>query len=222
MIFVNFKSTYKGTGESAQTLAKIMQNAQKETGVEIIAAVHDLDASRVREIYKGDVWLQHADIPSEYGGTGKTCCETISELGYHIDGVFLNHSEHRYAQFEQIVNTVNDAKKFGIKTLVFAALEFEVERACQMNPNYVAYEPPELVGSTTTSVADAHPESIKKAAEICKKYNTPLIVGAGVHSKKDVVTSLELGAAGIAVSTDIVKAENPAKELKELIGGFNS
>jgi len=31
---------------------------------------------------------------------------------------------------------------------------------------------------------------------------------------------LELGAVGVAVATDIVKAEDPKKELLELVGGF--
>ena len=34
-----------------------------------------------------------------------------------------------------------------------------------------------------------------------------LIVGAGIHSRDDVKKSLELGATGIAVAKDILKAE---------------
>jgi len=47
-----------------------------------------------------------------------------------------------------------------------------------------------------------------------------LIVGAGVHQKEDVVKSLELGAIGVAVATDIVKAQDPKKEIEDLLAGF--
>ncbi len=140
MIFVNFKSTHKGVGENAENLVYTISQLQLQTNVDIVPVVHDLDAYRVRRMYKGDIWLQHADFL--YGGTGDTSIETISDLDYHIDGVFLNHSEHRYPTFDTIANSVIICRKFKIKCMIFAAIEGEVERACQMNPDYVAYEPP--------------------------------------------------------------------------------
>ena len=60
----------------------------------------------------------------------------------------------------------------------------------------------------------------KAAVETAKTHNLPLIVGAGIHSRDDVKKSLELGATGIAVAKDILKAENPKKELLDLVEGF--
>ena len=48
----------------------------------------------------------------------------------------------------------------------------------------------------------------------------PLIVGAGINSAADVKKSLELGAVGVAVATDVVKATNPRGELIDLTEGF--
>jgi triosephosphate isomerase len=61
---------------------------------------------------------------------------------------------------------------------------------------------------------------IAKAADIAREKGLPLIVGAGVHSMEDVKKSLELGAVGVAVATDIVKAQDPKKELMDLVSGF--
>ncbi|KKR70842.1 MAG: Triosephosphate isomerase, partial [Candidatus Woesebacteria bacterium GW2011_GWA2_40_7b] len=84
----------------------------------------------------------------------------------------------------------------------------------------VSYEPPEFIGSVTTSVAEAKPEIVSQAAGIARSFGLPLIVGAGIHSMDDVRKSLELGAVGVAVATDIVKAEDPKKELLDLTEGF--
>jgi len=45
-------------------------------------------------------------------------------------------------------------------------------------------------------------------------------VGAGIHELTDVKKSMELGAVGVAVATDIVKAVDPKKELLDLVEGF--
>ena len=99
-------------------------------------------------------------------------------------------------------------------------LVFHTRPICSLNPNYVAYEPPELIGSLTTSVAQAQPEIITQAHEIANAAGTPLIVGAGVHSREDVKKSLELGAVGVAVASDIVTAKDPRKEILDLVEGF--
>jgi len=77
-----------------------------------------------------------------------------------------------------------------------------------------------LVGSKTTSVAIAKPEIIAEAVEISRERDLPLIVGAGIKSHEDVRKSLELGATGVAVASDVVTAKDPKKEILDLIEGF--
>ena len=89
-----------------------------------------------------------------------------------------------------------------------------------LKPTFVSYEPPELVGSKTTSVTQAKPEIITKAVRITKEHDLPLIVGAGIKSANDVRKSLEMGAVGVAVASDIVASENPREEILDLIEGF--
>ena len=112
------------------------------------------------------------------------------------------------------------AKEVGLKTLIFAKDLQELRDVCALAPTYVAYEPPELIGSTDISVARAQPELITRAAEISRAAGLPLIVGAGVSSMEDVKKSLQLGAVGVAVATAIVKAPDPKAKLLELAEGF--
>ena len=87
----------------------------------------------------------------------------------------------------------------------------------------MAYEPPELVGSTTTSVAQAKPEIISQAAEVAKSFGLPLIIGAGIHSQEDIRKGLGLGAVGFAVATNVVKAQDPRSRLSwNLVGRISN
>ena len=54
--------------------------------------------------------------------------------------------------------------------------------------------------------------------EIAKKLKVKFLIGAGIHTRKDVKTAMKLGAGGIAISSAITKAKNPGKKLKELFG----
>lgn len=224
MIFINFKSSLRGTGENALILARELAKAQKETKVPIILVPHDLDINSVRAVWEGEIWCQHAD----YGrGTGRNQVELLKEWpgpgeASKLSGTFLNHSENKFAGYNILARVVLECKEYGLKTLVFASSLAEIEKIIElkMEPTYIAYEPPELIGSDTTSVAKAKPDIIGKAAALAKKVNIPLIVGAGVKDKDDVKKSIELGAVGVAVSSAVILAEDPKKIVLGLAKGF--
>ena len=97
-----------------------------------------------------------------------------------------------------------------------------MEKITSLNPDFISYEPPELIGNKDTSVATAKADVIAQAVEISKKSGIPLIVGAGVHSALDVKKCLSLGAVGIAVASDVMNALDPKKELLDLTEGFTA
>lgn len=220
MIFINFKSTKNGVGTNAVRLVTIIDEVSNNSALKIVPVVQELDAYSCRNVYDGEMWLQHAD--AEEGTTGRTSIAVISNVGdsLKIGGVFLNHSEHKYHKFDALKKTVKDCEKHGIGSLVFASDIRELEKVIKLKPEYLAFEPPELVGSKETSVAKSKPDEIKKAAEICKKFDTPLIVGAGIKDRKDVEVSLKMGAQGVAASSAVVKADDPEEILEELVSGF--
>ncbi len=218
MIFVNYKTYEEGTGQKALALAKILEDVARTSQVKIIPVVQTIDAEAIVSSVTLPIWIQHVD-PVSYGAhTGWTLPEEVAKIG--VAGVFLNHSEHKFNNFEALRNANQKAKSANLKTLIFAGDLEELKRICELNPTFVAYEPPELVGSTTASVIEAKSEIVSKAVEAARAAGIPLIVGAGIHSGNDVQKSLELGAVGVAVATDIVKAVDPRKELTDLVEGF--
>ncbi len=218
MIFVNYKTFEESSGPKAIALTKIIEETAHESQVKIIPVVQIIDAESVISATTLEVWIQHVD-PLSYGPhTGWTLPEEAARIG--VAGVFLNHSEHKFNDMDALYTANEKAMSANLKTLIFAGSLDELKKIVEFAPTYVAYEPAELVGSTTTSVAQAQPEIIAQATEIAKGAGLPLIVGAGIHSLSDVKKSLELGAVGVAVATDVVKAVDPKKELTELTEGF--
>ncbi|MBI3290502.1 triose-phosphate isomerase [Candidatus Microgenomates bacterium] len=221
MIFVNFKSGFEGTGERAIALIEKLTEAQNETSVPIIPVPHDLDIYQVFTKWEGEIWIQHTDY--EYGDTGRNSLRLLkywSVGGRKITGTFLNHSEHKYHSWDKLKLVVDEARELGIKTMVFGGTQEEFSNACDLVPDFVAFEPAELIASPTTSVAKSEPDEIKKAGEIAKKAGIPLIVGAGVKDSKDVSLSLSLGAVGVAVSSAIIRADDPKSVVLDLAKGF--
>jgi len=220
MIFVNYKIFEEGSGERAIALTKILEDVSQETQIKIIPVVQSADIKEVVTATTLEVWTQKVD-PVEFGAhTGSIVPEAVLEDG--AMGTFLNHSEAKFASFDDLAKASDRAKEAGLRTLIFAKDIAELKNICSLSPNFVAYEPPELIGSTSISVAQARPEIISEAHEIANAGGIPLIVGAGVHSQDDVRKSLELGAVGVAVATDIVKAEDPRRELLDLTEGFTA
>jgi len=218
MIFVNFKTYTKGSGRSALSLTRILEEVAAESPVNIVPVVQAIDCETVINSTKLEVWVQHVD-PVSYGAhTGWLLPEEVARIG--AKGVFLNHSEHKFEDWDALVKARARCLEVDLKTLIFASDTEELERVLELKPTYASYEPPELVGSTEISVAQGHPDIIKQASDLAEEANIPLIVGAGVHSKEDVKKSLDLGATGIAVATFVVKAEDPKKQLLELVEGF--
>lgn len=218
MLFVNFKTYKQSSGFSAIDLLEHIEEASHETQTKVIAVVQAADVREATVASELEIWVQHID-PVEFGAhTGSIIPEAVVADG--AMGTFLNHSENKFEKFSDLEMAVKRAKEVKLKTLVFAADLKELEKILKLKPDFVAYEPPELVGSKTTSVAKAKPKVIEEAVKIAHKARTPLIVGAGIKSKKDVEVSVSLGADGIAVASDIVKARNPKKETLELLEGF--
>lgn len=202
-------------------IEKLVQ-AQSETSVPIIPVPHDFDIYPCLLKWKRELWTQHLDY--EYGDTGRNGVEMVSDWDFPeiggIEGTFLNHSEHKYHFWDKLKLVVEDCKKLDIKTMVFAADFGEFINACQLKPDLVAFEPPELIASPNTSVAKSKPDEIRAVAQIAQKSGIPLIIGAGVKDSEDVKKSLELGAVGVAVSSAVMLSEDPKKVVLELAKGF--
>ena len=217
MIFVNFKTYQSGTGEEGLLMAKIVERVSRETGIEMAVVVQVADVLRISREVLVPVWCQHID-GIEFGAhTGWVLPEAVKANG--AIGVMLNHSERKLV-LRDIEQAVVRARDVSLKTLICAANPEEVGQVLGLEPDLVAYEPPELVGSRDKSVASDKPETVREVIKLAGQER--ILIGAGIHSVEDIRVGLELGAFGFLVAKDIMEARNPEEELRELAGGYGN
>ena len=120
-----------------------------------------------------------------------------------------------------IEKAINIAKRLGLITIVCANDNIVGAAVAKLNPDYVAVEPPELIG-TGISVSTARPEIVINSVKMIKEVNPNIkvLVGAGISNKEDVKKALEYGAEGVLLSSAVTKANNFYEKIKELAEGF--
>jgi triosephosphate isomerase len=93
----------------------------------------------------------------------------------------------------------------------------EVEVLSQFSPDYLAIEPPELIGKGI-AVSKANPSIITDSVQVVKKISprVKVLCGAGIVDKTDVQKALELGAEGILISSGVVKSASWYDKILEL------
>lgn len=205
VVVINLK-TYQ-QGKRAVQIAKEIRKFDKK----IIVGVQVSDIYEINKVTKLRVFAEHVDFYEPGRHTGYIIPEAVKKDG--AIGSFLNHSEHKLS-FDIIRKTVNRCRDVGLKTAIFAGSLKEAKKVKKLKPDYLIYEPPELVAGNI-SVSKAKPTLI---SEIAKKLKYPFLVGAGIKTKEDVDIAMKLGARGIAVSSAITKARDPKKALKKLLG----
>jgi triosephosphate isomerase (TIM) len=204
IVVINLK-TYQ-QGKKAVKIAKEIESVDRD----IILGVQASDIYEIAKKTKLKIYAQHVDYFEPGRNTGYILPEAVKKDG--AIGTFLNHSEHKLS-YDILKKTIERCKKVKINILVFASNLKEAEKIQKLKPDYLAIEPPELVGGKK-SVSTEKPELISK---IKSKIKMKFLVGAGVHTHEDVIIACKLGAAGIAVSSAITKAREPGKKLRELI-----
>lgn len=215
MIFVNFKTYDASSTKKATSLAHKACDVSNDLKVEIIVCPQAVDLKEVVEVSDHEVWAQHVDYFERGRATGWFPAEVAKEVG--AKGTLLNHSEHKL-DFDILQKTVKRCKEVGLKTLIFADSLEEAKKVSQLKPDWIGYEPPELVGSKTTSVARSKPDVIEKIVKALPE--TKILVGAGVKDQEDVRVSLERGAKAVGVASAVVLSDNPEAVLQDLASGF--
>jgi len=215
--FVNFKTYPEATGEKAAALAKICFKVGRQTGQTIIPLVQAVDLYRVKKEAGDLFWTQHLDWFEAGAHTGWISPEAVLAAG--ASGTLLGHSEHQLppGTIKRTIKRVRELDK-NFQVMVCARTLGQLEKRVFLKPDFLAYEPPELIGGEI-SVSQAQPGVIRKAKRICHQKGIPLVVGAGVNSAQDVLLAKKLGAAGVLVSSAVVLAKNPEEKLREMVKG---
>jgi triosephosphate isomerase len=90
--------------------------------------------------------------------------------------------------------------------------------AAALSPEYVAIEPPELIGSGV-SVSKANPEIIRRSVATVHAVNPKIkvLTGAGIQSGECVKIAIDLGTDGVLLASSVVKAKDPGVVLRDLV-----
>lgn len=214
IIITNFKAYSQATGTSAVNLAKDHERVMNECGVNLAVAGAPMDLPMLASAVSIPVLAQHVDPVPQGAFTGRISPAAVKPLG--VDGSLLNHSENRISE-EQIRETVKMLRELEMYVVVCAESLEEAEHIMTFEPDYIAIEPPELIGGDV-SVSTDRPELVEAAV---KKFGGErVIVGAGVKTAEDVKIVKDMGVAGVLVASGVVKAPNPVDALRHLCEGL--
>ena len=215
ILLVNFKTYEEGTGERGLKMAKMIERIAAEKGANMAIAVQIAEIHRISSEVSIPVYSQHMDGIHFGSNTGWILPETIKSAG--AAGTILNHAEHQLEP-QKLREAIDRAKEIRLKTIVCANTPETAKQIAKFSPDYIAVEPPELIGGTV-SVSTAKPEVITNSLKVVGKI--PLLVGAGIKTKEDVRKGMQLGASGVFVASAIMKALSPEKIIKELAEGLH-
>jgi len=212
MFVINCKNYEEIAGDKIIKFIKIAEEVSKKYKIEIAISPpqHLIGLVANSSI---SILAQHIDDSKIGSTTGFIVPELLKKS--KVKGSLINHSEHRISskEIEKLVLKLKELKMISIVCVKDIA---EVKKYIKLDPDFIAIEPPELIGSGK-SVSKEKPELIVKAASIVNssKNKTKLLCGAGIVSGEDVSKAIELGSKGILVASGIIKAKNWNKIISE-------
>jgi triosephosphate isomerase len=203
LIIVNFKTFAETSAEKCFKVASELDRAANDTGLQVAVSVQPFCAAELG--VKTDLLVlgQSVDAKGYGSNTGSILPESLKYAGGW--GSLVNHSEHRISEV-QVEAVVLRMAEVGLKSIVCVESVDEAERYAKFSPDFIAIEPPELIGGDI-SVSTAQPGLISEAVKVVG--DVPLLVGAGVKNAKDLQIALELGAVGVLVASGVCKADSP-------------
>ncbi len=215
LVVLNFKTYAEGMGGNAVRMAKYCEEVSEDSGVEIIACPQIPDIYRVACAVKIPVFAQHIDAVGAGSYTGHVTADCVRSAG--AKGTLINHSERRLL-LADIDSALHSAKKAGLKTIVCTNNIAVTSAAAALAPDFVAIEPPELIGSGNP-VSKANPDIVSGSLRAVEAINphVKVLCGAGISTGDDVAAALELGAVGVLLASGVIKAKDPKAALFDLV-----
>lgn len=206
-------------GEKSVELSKVSERVSESMGVDIMVAPPQSSLSQVCATVKTPVISQHIDFSRPGSTTGFIVPEIIKSYG--AAGSLINHSEHRIDSIVTIRELVSVLRNLQMISIVCVRTPEEAGIVANLDPDFIAIEPPELIGSGK-AVSKENPSIVTRSisAVADKSVNSQVICGAGIVDKADVESALRLGAKGILVASGIIKADSWYDKIHELASGF--
>lgn len=214
ILVINFKNYPRALGRGAIELSKVAEKVSRDLSVSIAVAPPQPTLLSVANSVDIPVLAQHVDDVRTGSTTGYIPIESISRAG--AAGSIINHSEHKIPH-EAVVRIVEMLREYGLTSVVCASDVSEAEALASSEPDFIAVEPPELIG-TGRAVSKVSPEVISRSVEMVsiRSSSTTVLCGAGIVSGEDVSAALRLGAEGVLVASGIVKSDDPEAKIREM------
>ncbi len=214
LFIVNFKNYTEVSGCNSLKLAQAAEYVANRSKIRIAVAPPAGSLANIVNTVSIPVFAQHLDH-SELGSTTGFMVPEIAK-SYGASGSLINHSEHRLP-VQTIKHLVERLRNLKMVSVVCARTPAEVRKMAEFAPDYIAIEPPELIGSGI-AVSKAKPSVITRSIDAVNDVNpnVSVICGAGIVSAEDVSAAIRLGSRGILVASGIVKAKNWKVKIKEL------
>src|SRR5579875_70868 len=233
LLLINSKNYVEASGEQALRLASAAEKVSKKLArnkaevsrsVQIVLALPAFSLGRVTFEYpRLAIYTQHLDNHPTGSTTGYLIPEVAKSFG--ATGSLLNHSEHRIP-VEDTKTLVRKLRELAMTSVVCARDSSEVTGFAGACPDYVAIEPPELIGSGV-AISKARPElitdsraALDRAISESGNKNVRLLCGAGIVDPVDAERSVELGAEGILVASGVVKSQDWFSSILGLANGL--
>jgi triosephosphate isomerase len=214
-LIINFKNYEEVSADKAIKLAESARHVAEKLRIEIVVAPPQPVLALIAKSVQIPVICQHVDTEKMGPSTGFVVPEMAKSYG--AVGSLINHSEHRI-DMSSIRSLVERMRKIGMASIVCAQEPHEVVEISTFHPDFIAIEPPELIGSGR-AVSKENPAIITKSVQGAGSRSS-VICGAGITDKDDVAKAMELGSQGILVASGIVKADSWERKITELASGM--
>ncbi len=212
-LLINFKTYLEATGKRAVELSRKVETVGRDTGVRVGVAPQFSDIEQVATHVAIPVFAQHIDPVTPGAFTGHVLAESVKAAG--ASGTLINHSE-KSLRLVDIGKSVEHAREVGLTTVVCAGTAKLAAALALSEPDMVAIEPPELIGSGR-AVSKERPEVVTDSVKRIRAVNAKvrILCGAGITTGEDVYAALKLGTQGVLVASGVVKAPKPEDVLME-------
>lgn len=218
LIVLNFKTYAESMGANAVTMANYCKEVSTDSGIEIIPVPQLPDIYRVASSVNIPVFAQHIDGVGAGSFTGHITADCVRSAG--AQGTLINHSERRLL-LSEIDAAVTSARRSGLTTIVCTNNIAVTSAAAALAPEFVAIEPPELIGSGNP-VSKADPDIVRGSVRAVETVNprVKVLCGAGITTGDDVAAALELGTVGVLLASGVIRAKDPKAALRDLVEQF--
>ena len=160
VIILNYKTYVESAGLKGRVLTRMTHEVMREKGVRMVVCPQTPDLYLHRD--SGiEVFAQHVD-PIEPGShTGHVLPLALVEAG--VSGSLINHSEDRMPS-NKISMCVALCRQHKLTSIVCAESIEKVKEVAVFKPDYIAIEPPELIGSGIP-VSKADPDIVRNSVK---------------------------------------------------------